>query len=63
MGGWKATEDPKQMMAVALGIFPRIPEPEFELFCAHRQSWEGRVAQEDRQYPFREGLAKHVGGG
>ena len=28
-----------KMAFVSLGIFPKIPEPEFELFTAHRHDW------------------------
>lgn len=37
------TDDSKQYV-LPLGIFPRIPEPEFELFAAHKHDWEPRIA-------------------
>lgn len=40
-------------VAIALGLFPRIPEPEFELFSAHRQAWLPPVVPSDRQYEYR----------
>jgi len=58
LGGWPS--DPKGKISVALGVFPRMPTPEFELFSAHRQEWLGPVVPRERQYEFREGLEKHV---
>ena len=28
---------------IKMGMFPRIPTPEFETFYNHRQDWEGEV--------------------
>ena len=28
-------------VVVKMGIFPRIPEPEFETFGIHRHAWQG----------------------
>ena len=44
------TDDATQFV-LPLGIFPRIPEPEFELFAAHRHEWESRVA-DTKLYKF-----------
>ena len=38
---------------IALGIFPRMPEPEFELFCAHRQEWLPSAVPEEKQFASR----------
>ena len=37
--------------ALPLGIFPLIPEPEFELFAAHRRTWLPKV-EGAKQYKF-----------
>ena len=39
--------------AIALGIFPRVPVPEFELFSAHRQEWLPPVVSDDKRYEYR----------
>ncbi len=36
------TDDENQYV-LPLGIFPRIPRPEFELFAAHKHDWEPRI--------------------
>lgn len=35
--------DSDEQYVLPLGIFPRIPQPEFELFAAHRHDWEARL--------------------
>ena len=39
-----------------LGLFPRMPEPEFEIFVKHRQPWMGPVTERATQYETRGGL-------
>lgn len=39
--------------AIALGLFPRMPTPEFELFSAHKQEWLPPAVPEDQQYEYR----------
>lgn len=51
---------PKLSM-VALGLFPRIPEPEFEVFVKHRQAWVKALAVEEGQCEFAEEFPKYVG--
>lgn len=43
--------------AIALGLFPRIPAPEFELFSAHKQQWLPAAVPKDRQYEYRAEVA------
>jgi len=38
-------------IVVKMGIFPRIPDPEFESFAAHRHEWQGKH-DGLRQYKF-----------
>ena len=42
-----------------LGIFPRIPQPEFEVFVAHRQGWMKPVTEGAKQYRFVEELKNY----
>lgn len=49
---------PSTLVAIALGLFPRIPTPEFELFCAHRQEWLPAAVPQDKQYASREEMAE-----
>ena len=37
------TDDENQYV-LPLGIFPSIPEPEFELFAANKHDWEAKLA-------------------
>ena len=41
--------DSDEQYVLSLGIFPLIPEPEFELFAAHKHGWEPKL-QGTRQY-------------
>ncbi|KAF2172635.1 hypothetical protein M409DRAFT_49188 [Zasmidium cellare ATCC 36951] len=50
-----------QLSMVALGLFPRIPVPEFEVFTKHRQSWLKPAAREEDQCDFAEEFPKYVG--
>ncbi|KAK4507826.1 hypothetical protein PRZ48_001561 [Zasmidium cellare] len=34
------TDDADDFYVLPLGIFPRIPAPEFELFSAHKHDWQ-----------------------
>ena len=43
--------DSDEQYVLFLGIFPLIPEPEFELFAAHKHDWEPRL-QGTKQYKF-----------
>lgn len=42
-----------------LGIFPRIPEPEFEIFVKHRQPWMGPATEKATQHQHREVMEKY----
>ena len=42
-----------------LGIFPRIPEPEFEIFVDHRQPWMRPVTENAEQYQDGEVMKKY----
>lgn len=35
--------DSDEQYVLNLGIFPLIPQPEFELFAEHRHAWEPRI--------------------
>ena len=35
--------DSDEQYVLSLGIFPLIPQPEFELFAEHRHAWEPRI--------------------
>lgn len=39
IGNFVGEESKSPWAFVALGLFPRMPVPEFELFTAHRQEW------------------------
>ena len=43
--------DSEEHYVLPLGIFPLIPEPEFELFADHKHAWEP-VLQGTKQYKF-----------
>lgn len=47
------TDDQPSHVAVALGLFPRMPTPEFELSSAHRQEWMKPAVPEDKQHEYR----------
>ncbi|CAK3790238.1 hypothetical protein DOTSEDRAFT_72891 [Lecanosticta acicola] len=51
-----------ELSMVALGLFPRMPEPEFEVFTKHRQEWEGPVTERTRQCAFAEEFKEFVPG-
>lgn len=54
VGSFHKPEAGAKVASVALGLFPRMPEPEFELFTAHRQPWLKPAAAEDKQFEYRE---------
>lgn len=43
-----------QLSIVVLGLFPRIPEPEYEVFTKHRQEWVKSLAGPEGQCEFAE---------
>ena len=43
--------DSDEQYVLPLGIFPLIPEPEFELFAAHRHAWEPQL-EGTKKYRF-----------
>lgn len=50
-----------QISVVALGLFQRIPEPEFEVFTKHRQAWVKPLAGQEGQYEYAEEFLGYVG--
>lgn len=50
-----------RLSMVAMGLFPKIPEPEFEVFVRHRQSWVKPAAREEDQCEFAEELGSMLG--
>ena len=57
-GDIPAKDSGEQYAALSLGIFPRIPNPEFELFTAHRHEWLKPIPGVE-QYQFCEELANY----
>ena len=43
--------DSDEQYVLPLGILPLIPQPEFELFAAHRHDWEPTIAGTEK-YKF-----------
>lgn len=50
-----------RLSMVAMGLFPRIPEPEFEVFVGQRVSWVKGVVGEEDQCEFAEEFGRYVG--
>lgn len=46
------SESEPRLSFVALGLFPKTPKPEFELFTAHRQDWAKPLTTAETQYLF-----------
>lgn len=52
-------KEPRLSM-VALGLFPKMPEPEFEVFTKHRQDWARPATEKAEQCDFADVFAKYV---
>ncbi|EME43686.1 hypothetical protein DOTSEDRAFT_72891 [Dothistroma septosporum NZE10] len=55
-----ALQGEPRLSLVALGMFSKMPQPEFELFTAHRQDWVKPVTTEETQYQFADGFVQYA---